>query len=315
MDAAMNPRRKDAPTVLSALGRFGGFKPESENVVRTIEVKQNPIIERMKRVWKKCSFSYNGFLSPEDELKGNEHLTAFLLSTDYSAKDIADFSLALIGFQGEKDFQYKAGFFLSALMCGSHETDFHIPVSHFERPINALGRHNMKNIIINGDVGSHVGMMMGWGTIIVNGNACDQAGCRMEDGSLIIEGGAGRETGASMGGGTLLVKGNVLDYAGDMMDGGRMTVKGNAGEGFGSRMGGGVMILEGNAGDKVGFIMTGGTIIVHGTSGKDVGELMDKGEIHIYGSKPVISKDFISGKIFHGEKLVLKKRISRKSAP
>ncbi len=87
----------------------------------------------------------------------------------------------------------------------------------------------MKNgeIVINGNVGMHLGEKMAGGKITVNGNAGQWAGCVMKKGLLEIHGDAGDYLGSpyrgiseGMKGGKIIVDGNVGSDSGCYVGGG-----------------------------------------------------------------------------------------------
>jgi formylmethanofuran dehydrogenase subunit C len=131
----------------------------------------------------------------------------------------------------------------------------------------------MKNgeIVINGNVGMHLGEKMAGGKITVNGNAAQWAGCVMKKGLLEIHGNAGdylaspyRGVSEGMRGGKIVVDGNVGSDSGCYVQGGLIKIKGNAGAFLGYHMSDGTIHLEKNAGPRLGANMVGGKIVVGG---------------------------------------------------
>ena len=132
----------------------------------------------------------------------------------------------------------------------------------------------MKNgeIVINGNVGMHLGEKMAGGKITVNGDACQWAGGSMKKGLIEIHGNAGdylaspyRGSTAGMKGGKIVVDGDVGSDSGAYLHGGLIKIKGNnVGQFLGFHMSDGVIHVEKNASTRLGANMTGGKIIVSG---------------------------------------------------
>ena len=132
----------------------------------------------------------------------------------------------------------------------------------------------MKNgeILINGNVGMHLGEKMAGGKITVNGDACQWAGGSMKKGLIEIHGNAGdylaspyRGSTEGMKGGKIVVDGDVGSDSGAYLHGGLIKIKGNnIGQFLGFHMSDGVIHVEKNASTRLGASMTGGKIIVSG---------------------------------------------------
>jgi len=115
-------------------------------------------------------------------------------------------------------------------------------------------------------------------------------GANMTGGKILIEGDVGMHLGEKMQGGEIIVEGNVDSWAGCMMTGGRIEVKGSAGDYLGapyrgSRNGmkGGAIIVHGDVGNEAGCFMRGGVIKVYGNAKDFVGIHMSGGEILVTG--------------------------------
>jgi len=153
----------------------------------------------------------------------------------------------------------------------------------------------MKNgeIIINGNVGMHLGEKMAGGKITVNGSACQWAGAAMKKGLIEIHGNAGdylaspyRGTTEGMKGGKIVVDGDVGSDSGAYLHGGLIKIKGNnVGQFLGFHMSDGTIHVEKNASSRLGANMTGGKIIVSGV----VEEMMPS--FTIDGVKPKVKVD------------------------
>ncbi|NYZ74492.1 hypothetical protein H0O00_05085 [Candidatus Micrarchaeota archaeon] len=242
--------------------RFSRYRPEEEKAVREIEVVEDKTLKKMKDAWKACNVTDE---APDDYSK----ILKKVKKLEYSAKDIENVSLALVEFQSEENFQWKAGAFLSALMNNSKDTEFVIHTAHLAEPIDYLGYKNTKSITVIGNIGRDVGGLM-------------------KDGDIMVDGNAGEAVGVSMKGGTITVNGNAYGYIGQEMDGGTIMVNGDAEE-------------------AVGVDMKGGSITVNGKVGEGVGIGMEGGEIRIEGEIGSIADDIKHGKIYHKGKLILEK--------
>lgn len=139
---------------------------------------------------------------------------------------------------------------------------------------------SMGRIIIEGDVGMHLGEEMKGGVITVTGNAGSWAGGMMKGGTIEIKGDAGDYVGAAYRGST---KG---------MSGGTIIVYGNAGNEVGCFMRNGLIKVYGNVGQFAGIHMGKGTIFVQGDSEGRAGAQMRKGKIVVCGNIPSILPTF-----------------------
>ena len=138
--------------------------------------------------------------------------------------------------------------------------------------VRRVGR-GMKNgeIVVNGNVGMHLGEKMSGGKITVQGDAAGWAGSEMTGGLIEILGNAGdylaspyRGSSVGMHKGKIIVHGNVGSDVAVFMKDGVIKVHGNAGPFLGFRMRGGTVHVEKNIGNRVGACMTGGKIVVSG---------------------------------------------------
>jgi len=264
MDAVVCARESGKSAILAASGRFGGYRREPLHDVRMLIVESSPALDELKKAWA-------GYKCPDirREYFSQEQIYAKILdrikTSKYSATDVEEFSIALVEFQNEANFSYKAGFFLSALINNCQEDKFVIHTAHLEH-IDHLGFCNTKNITVDGDVGDFVGRQMKEGTITLIGNAHDFIGSRME--------------------------------------GGVITVAGNAGDWSGYKMRGGTIIVRGNAGKEIGCTLKSGSIIVEGDVGESVGKKMEGGEIRVMGKYQNIAADIQGGEIFHKERRI-----------
>lgn len=126
-------------------------------------------------------------------------------------------------------------------------------------------------IVINGNIGMHLGEKMSGGKITVNGDAGGWAGSEMKGGLIEIHGNAGdylaspyRGSSAGMRGGTIIVDGNVGSDSGVYMRGGVIKIRGSVKQFLGFRMVEGTIYVQKECGTRVGACMTGGKIVVGG---------------------------------------------------
>jgi len=126
-------------------------------------------------------------------------------------------------------------------------------------------------IIIDGDVGTHLGEEMRGGKVVVHGNVGGWAGAMMKGGTIEVHGDAGDYLGApyrgcseGMHGGKIIVHGNVGVEAGAHMSKGTIRVYGVAGQFVGFRMRGGTIYVQKDCEGRAGACMTDGKIIVGG---------------------------------------------------
>ena len=129
-------------------------------------------------------------------------------------------------------------------------------------------------IVVEGDVGMHLGVEMKGGKIVVNGNADNWAGQGMKDGEIIIKGNAKDYIGSTyrggykgMSGGTIIVEGDVGHEIGEYMTRGIIHVKGNAKSHVGIHLSGGIIIIDGDVKDRIGGEMVKGAIVIKGKVG------------------------------------------------
>lgn len=135
-------------------------------------------------------------------------------------------------------------------------------------------------IIINGDVGMHLGEKMKGGEITVNGNADSWTGGGMEGGRIEVKGSAGDFIGAPY-------RGSV-----EGMKNGMIIVHGDAGREVGCSMRGGLIKIYGSVKHFVGIGMRDGTILVWGDCAGKSGAEMLNGRIIICGHIPSILPTF-----------------------
>jgi formylmethanofuran dehydrogenase subunit C len=141
-------------------------------------------------------------------------------------------------------------------------------------------RMSMGQIIVDGDVGMHLGEEMSGGSIVVSGNAGSWAGSQMKGGNIEIKGNAGDYIGAAYRGST---KG---------MSGGTVIIHGNAGHEVGNHMNKGLIKILGDVGIYAGIHMVNGTIFVQGKSQGRAGAQMTNGKIILAGHSEDVMPTF-----------------------
>ena len=134
----------------------------------------------------------------------------------------------------------------------------------------------MGQVIVDGNVGMHLGEEMSGGTITVAGNAGSWAGSKMKGGTIEIKGNAGDYIGASYRGST------------EGMKGGKIIIHGDAGYEVGCFMRDGLIKILGDIGLFAGIHMSNGTIFVQGNSEGRAGAQMTNGKIVITGQTSVM---------------------------
>ncbi|MDH5482126.1 MAG: formylmethanofuran dehydrogenase subunit C [Candidatus Bathyarchaeota archaeon] len=126
-------------------------------------------------------------------------------------------------------------------------------------------------IMIQGNVGMHLGEEMKGGKITVHGDAGGWAGSMMKGGVIEIHGNASDYLGApyrgsseGMRGGKIIIHGNVGSETGAHIQNGMIKIYGSAGQFAGFRMRKGIIYVQNDCGGRAGACMTEGTIIVGG---------------------------------------------------
>ncbi|WP_020178606.1 formylmethanofuran dehydrogenase subunit C [Methylopila sp. M107] len=122
-------------------------------------------------------------------------------------------------------------------------------------------------IVVDGDVGSGLGLRMTGGAISVKGSAGDYAASELSGGKIAIVGDVGARLGAAG------------DGSKRGMSGGAVVVGGSAGARAGERLRGGVVVIKGDAGDGAGTSMIAGTLAVLGKLGRNAGRGMKRGTL------------------------------------
>ncbi len=123
-------------------------------------------------------------------------------------------------------------------------------------------------LVVEGNVGMHVGWGMCGGEITVRGDAHDWVGPEMSGGRIVVHGNAGHMVGSAyrgqpsgLCGGEILVHGNVRNETGGAMRRGLIAVGGDAGDFTGVNMIAGTIIVMGHLGIRSGASMKRGSIV------------------------------------------------------
>ncbi len=157
------------------------------------------------------------------------------------------------------------------------------------------------NITINGDISEvrRIGMNMKTGEIVINGNVGMHLGEKMSGGKITVNGDAGQWAGSTMKKGLIEIHGNAGDYlaspyrgVSEGMKGGKIVVDGNVGSDSGCYVRGGLIKIKGSAGPFLGFHMSDGTIHVEKNVGPRIGANMVGGKIVVSGSVEAIMPTF-----------------------
>jgi len=217
-----------------------------------------------------------------------------------------------------------SGFYLSALINKSAETD-HIVNIDADGRISYLGyKNNGKNITANCRIGSNTGWEMESGSMDItdlSSNAFGRSVERLRGGKVIIRnalikyddngniwmyqgGGSDWYIGGNSGGEI-----DVISHAwrvGENMSGGIIKIGGSVTLDCGKSMKGGEIYVNGSVFGHVGNKLKGGKIYVEGDTEKLPGMEMKGGEIHIGGDYPRLPKSSRGGNIYHKGKLVLR---------
>lgn len=152
------------------------------------------------------------------------------------------------------------------------ETEVIVHLSGNFIKVRRIGANMTKGkIIVDGDVGMHLGEGISGGEIIVNGYADSWAGGAMKGGKIEIKGSAGDYIGApyrgskeGMRGGTIIIHRDAGGEVGALMMGGLIRVYGSVKHFVGVNMADGTIVVHGDCAGKAGGGMRGGRIIICG---------------------------------------------------
>ena len=190
---------------LAAADQFRRYKRESRQEVRKADVKEDETLKAIKLAWLRLCEDYVGDIETP-----YARAVELVHNLEYSARDVESFSLMLSELQTAHSSSHYDGLFLSALINMSKEDTYIVHTVGLNRPLNFLGYENVKNIIVNGDVGLRLGNGMKQGTININGNAGSCLGERMAGGRITVNGETGDVLGGPCGnrGGEIHLNGN-----------------------------------------------------------------------------------------------------------
>jgi len=159
---------------------------------------------------------------------------------------------------------------------------FHVEIEESDIPRMTIKNSSMKlkrvgegmttgEIVIEGDVGMHVGAEMRGGRILVHGNVDNWAGRGMKGGELIVKGNGRDYIGSAyrggykgMSGGLIVIEGNAGHEIGEHIVGGMIHIKGNVGYFAGIHAKGGIIRIDGDVPGRLGAEMIKGAIVVNG---------------------------------------------------
>jgi hypothetical protein len=196
----------------AALKRFGRYKDEAEAASRRAGLKMGKALESILDAWEASKTAFQGHDMMRDRTEAAyESILDSVEGRRYTGNDIQEFVVSLNGLLGEEGrvARSRAGLFISALVNAGDGHSYSIDLSGLP-PQHHLGYRNVKNLVINGDVGDWFGMHMGCGRAEVNGNVGYEAANSMEGGEIIIHGNAGNYLGGCMRGGLVIVDGDAL---------------------------------------------------------------------------------------------------------
>jgi hypothetical protein len=251
---------------LSASKKFGSYKGERPVSLREADVKELAGFQQLMSAW-------DVFLKKGGEIGDVERCYSFAESVvsglESTPELVERLSIAIQKSQGEGHFDSSAGFFLSALMNTGEGNNYTIH-SCPAQPICWLAYNNIKDFVVEGNVGCFLARQMKGGKVVINGNL-------------------DHTVGEYMTGGEIIINGNADELLGKMLEGGTITCKGNAAGSLGNGMRSGKIVVHGNVGNCLGSGMSGGEIHVHGEIadqeldryGLDRGKIYHKGKLRV----------------------------------
>ncbi|MDD5171804.1 MAG: hypothetical protein PHF60_02095 [Candidatus ainarchaeum sp.] len=193
MAGANVTKREDVGVpVTNVATRFKGYAPETERPVRKAEVVEDETLKKLKTAWKRYDIRIETVVLVPDpqaeEYYGKVSKLLGNMGVRCSSGDVEKFCVALVEFQGEENFEEKAGVFLSALMNHGTDEDYRIVTRHLDRLLGYIGYRNIKNITVEGDVRDMLGNAMEGGRIVVNGNTGHDTAHAIHGGEIHING-------------------------------------------------------------------------------------------------------------------------------
>jgi hypothetical protein len=201
--AAQKTRSGTKNHTLAAAGRFKGFKPMEEIQVRQAEVKKDEKLEMILNSWREFCKIELGLSPVESNIFKNA--CALIGTKGVKAPDVERFSLMLPAYQDDKQFDYKAGLFLGALVEMAAGSSFTIRTRGLSTKPSHIGCFNRKFLTIDGGAGPYLGYGMRSGAIRVRGSAGPIAGMNMKGGKIFVYGRVGHSLGLAMQGGEMHV--------------------------------------------------------------------------------------------------------------
>jgi hypothetical protein len=189
---------------MAASKRFGRYKDESGKTSREAQVDESAFISQLMKAFRSLQMAYPVVL------RMYPRSIELLRGLKPSPRTVQRVCIAMREFQGERNFQTRAGVFLSALFNVeefSGKEALRLDLRHLDVPLNYMGLRNRKNLVLIGDVGTDAGHKMESGSILVEGDAGDEAGSDLCGGKLIIHGDVGIKLGEWMRGGEIHVHG------------------------------------------------------------------------------------------------------------
>ncbi|MHA1733181.1 MAG: formylmethanofuran dehydrogenase subunit C [Promethearchaeota archaeon] len=141
-------------------------------------------------------------------------------------------------------------------------------------------------IVVEGNVGMHVGAKLKGGKITVKGDADDWAGAMMQGGELVIEGNAAHYCGAAYRGEWIGMKNGVITVKGTVGNDAMAWARNSKGAKQYPKL------VCGGAGMFLGLHNHGGTIVVNGDVGRRCGADMARGSIVVNGKVEMMLPSF-----------------------
>lgn len=149
---------------------------------------------------------YERLLDEEDFANAYREMSQSIGRLKPSSVDIGTFAKRLPYYEERGDYDWKSGIFLTELVNNMEEEEIFIDFSLMGRKIDHLGYlMKDKRVVVNGNVGSCLGMGMSSGEIIVHGDAGRFVGHEMKGGKITVNGKA-ESAGSSMEGGVIEIR-------------------------------------------------------------------------------------------------------------
>ena len=197
------------------------LEKENKQEINIFKLETSSTLEEMISKFKKYMHSYVNLDWHRLYSKAESNIPK-----KYTAEDITYFSMHLQHLETAKyDFEYCAGFYLSALI--NHCQNYILSIYNLCK-INCVGYHNNgKTIIIEGNGGNFLGEKMSSGGIIVDGHVDYGAGSHLNGGKITINGYANGDLGVYMENGEIIINGNAGFLVGSCTEGGMIKINGD----------------------------------------------------------------------------------------